>query len=147
MDPRIIFLCPPSVAKLADEVANRSGRIDGIVSGDVKEAESLLRDRVGYIVEIVFPQPLDPLNGPADAVEAIASATHGGHYLYIVDAWKEQTRDIRVPGRIVFRDGGRERTLTIPQEKGSPALDLPTLLAGGLNIDEARDVMSKFLVT
>ena len=41
MDPFIVFLCPISVAKIADEVDYRSGRIDGTLPSDVKDAEAM----------------------------------------------------------------------------------------------------------
>jgi hypothetical protein len=147
MDPKIILLVPSLTAKLSEEIEYHSGRIDGILPDDADHAARLLTERIGYLTVAEFPLPVDPLDRPSDAVEAVAAATNGGHYLYIVDAWTEPSRGVRVPGRIVVRNGSRERTLTIPWEHGSPSLDLPTLLAGGLNIDEARDVMSRFLVT
>jgi hypothetical protein len=144
MDPKIIILCPRSVAKIADEIDYRGGIVDGVQPMDVKAAEQMLRDRIGYLVEIQFPLPVDPMDGPADAVEAVAAATNGGFYLYSVDAYTEQTRGIRVKGRIVFRESGRERRLDIPWEHASPAFDVPTLLAGGLTADEAYGLLARF---
>jgi hypothetical protein len=144
MDPFIIFLCPAVVAKMADEINYRSGRIDGLLPADVKDAESMLRERAGYLVTVEFPLPVDPLDAPEDAVEAVATSTNGGFYAYVIDEYTEPAKGVRVKGRVVFREGGRERRIEIPSEHGAPALDVPTLLAGGLTPEEAYGLIARF---
>ena len=144
MDPFIVFLCPISVAKIAAEIDYRSGRIDGTLPSDVKAAESMLRDRIGHLVTVEFPLPVDRLDGPSDAVEAVANATSGGYYLYVVDAYTEQSRDFRVKGVVTIREGARERRLTIPLEHSEPGLDVATLVACGMDRNEAEDLVERF---
>lgn len=143
MEPRIILLVPPMSAKLAGEVDFYSGRIDGVLPEDADQAAAILYARVGTLVEIVFPLPVDPADLPCDAVEAAATATNGGVYLYLVDAFMEPSSGVRVKGRIVFREGARERRLDVP-EHGEPRFDAKTLMACGLNADEAYGLLARF---
>jgi hypothetical protein len=144
MDPRIILVVPPLSAKLAGEVDYYSGRIDGVLPEDADQAAALLNARVGTLVEIVFPLPVDPVDMPYDAVEAAAKATNGGVYIFFVDAFMEPSKALRVQGRIVFREGGRERRLDVPWEHGEPRFDAKTLMACGLDADEAYGLLARF---
>lgn len=144
MDPRIILLVPHTAAKLAAEVDYYAGAIDGVLPEDADQAAAILTARIGQFVEIVFPFPKDPKDLPFDAVEAAAKATNGGYYLYLVDAFIEQTTGERTQGHIVVREGGRERKLDVPWEHGEPRLDIPTLTACGMGGDEAHALLSRF---
>ncbi|MBB4197889.1 hypothetical protein GGD83_001682 [Rhodoblastus sphagnicola] len=144
MDPRIILLVPPMSAKLAGEVDYYSGRIDGVLPDDADQAAAILNARVGSLVEIVFPLPVDPTDTPYDAVEAAATATNGGVYIYLVDAFMEPSKGERVKGRVVFREGGRERRLDVPWEHGEPRFDTKTLTTCGLDVDEAYGLLARF---
>lgn len=144
MDTRIILLVPPMSAKLAGEVDYYSGRIDGILPDDASQAAAILNARVGTLVEIVFPLPVDPIDMPCDAVEAAATATNGGVYIYLVDAFMEPSSGVRVKGRVVFREGGRERRLDVPWELGEPRFDAKTLIACGMDADEAYGLLARF---
>jgi hypothetical protein len=144
MDPRIILLVPPMSAKLAGEIDYYSGRIDGVQPDDADRAAAILNARVGALVEIVFPLPVDPTDMPCDAVEAAATATNGGVYVYLVDAFTEPSSGVRVKGRIVFREGGRERRLDVPWEHGEPRFDAKTLMICGLDADAAYGLLARF---
>lgn len=140
----MILLVPPLSAKLAGEVDYYSGRIDGVLPDDADQAAAMLNARVGTLVEITFPLPTDPADRPCDAVEAAANATNGGFYVYLVDAFTEPSKGERVKGRVVFREGGRERRLDVPSEHGEPRLDAKTLMSCGLNADEAYGLLARF---
>lgn len=144
MDPKINFLVPPYVHKLAAEISQYSGVVDGVQPDDVIETAGLLRERVGKLVEVTFALPVDPLDFPFDAVEAVAKATDGGIYIYCVDAFTEPSRGVRVNGRVVFRETGEERRLEIPWKHGEPGLDVATLVAGGLDAADATGLVARF---
>lgn len=146
MDPRIIFIVPLVVDKIADVVAEYSGEIDGVLPNDATHAATLLNALVGRVTTVTFPLPIDPIDWPLDAVEALSKAMDDGCFAYLVDAWVEPSRGVRVPGRVVYNIGDGERRLDVPWEHGEPALDRPTLLATGLNRADAEALVSRLTV-
>jgi hypothetical protein len=146
LDPKIIFTVPPHVAGIAREVEQFSGAVDGIQPAAAVEAMTLLHAREGRVVEVVFPEPVDPMDWPTYSVKVVAkelaAATMG--YAYLVAAWTEPSRGVAVKGRVVVSDGLLERWLEIPWEHGAPAPDMQTLLAGDPSTSKAEAVQARF---
>jgi hypothetical protein len=143
MDPRILFTTPADVSALAETIAEYSGVVEFSTPSDAAEAAALLSVRVGRLTTVEFALPSDPLDFPFDAVEAVARVLEadGVRYAYVVDAFVEPSRGVRVQGRIVLNDGAGPETLTVPWEHGEPQFDVATLLAAGMDPARAAETV------
>ena len=144
MDPKIIFRCPAYVVGIAREIAQYSGEIEGQLPDDAIQAAAILHGYADQMIQVVFPEPVDPGEAPTESVEAVAKELRGQPYAYWTDAWIEPTRGVRVLGCVVYDVGAGERRVRIPWQHGEPDLDVATLTAGGMDRSEAEAVVSRF---
>lgn len=146
MGPKILFVVPPSVADIAAIRADCGGAIEFESPETEDKAANLLAALVGNLATIEFPLPVDPMDLPFDGVEAIAKILdrEGGRYIYVVDAFEEPSRGLRVRGRVVFNDETGPHRYDIAWEHGEPKLDALTLCAGGMDPNAAAALIARW---
>ncbi|GJD90626.1 hypothetical protein BHAOGJBA_4168 [Methylobacterium hispanicum] len=141
---RILFTVPAEAAGIADVLGDAGATVDDREGLDHDAIAGHLAALAGRTVEAVVDDD-DPLSPIHDVVELLERT--GCAYFAVVDAFVENSRGMRIVGRLYLnRDGdGTKLEKPIPWDHGEPQLDARTLEAAGIDREEARQIERLFI--